>query len=364
MKRRSFLGLVGAAGLGASLAPAAAQAAGNTHFTGYKDSFGVVFDATRCIGCRKCEAACQKVNDLPTPKKPFDDLSVLQDHRRTDAKTYTVINQFANPAAPEGKTFHKFQCNHCNEPACASSCFVKAFTKNPDGSVTYDASLCVGCRYCMVACPFYVPTYEYDSALVPKVQKCTFCHPRLEQGLLPGCVEACPKEAMLFGKREEVLRLAWERIRSNPGKYVEHVYGEHEMGGTAWMVISPIPFAQIGLNEGLGVTPAPALTAGALGAVPIVVGLWPVLLGGLYGINTMRERAVKKEKAEAVAAAKQETQEAANAKLQDELKKAEAAAQKKMDAEIKKAVDEAVKAKVAEMEAAKGPSEGDQKEAD
>ncbi len=353
MKRRSFLGLVGAAGVGASLAPAAAEAAGNHHFHGYKDSYGVVFDASRCIGCRKCEEACNKVNDMPEPDVPFNDLNVLNEKRRTNAETYTVVNQYANPMAPEGKTFYKFQCNHCNEPACASSCFVKAFTKNPDGSVTYNSSVCVGCRYCMVACPFYVPTYEYDHVVAPKVQKCTFCHPLLAQGKLPGCVEACPKEAMTFGKRSEVLRLAWDRIRSNPGKYVEHVYGENEMGGTAWMAISPIPFEQLDLQTDLGTTSAPEYTAGALGAVPIIVGLWPVLLGGLYGINAMRDRASKKSQDDAVIAAKEATKETADTVLQEALAKAEMAHDKKMEDAIKKAVGEAVQSKDEEIEALK-----------
>ncbi len=153
MLRRTFLGLMGAAAGAGMLAPVKADAASH-EFKGYPGSKGVLFDATRCIGCRKCEAACNTVNELPKPKVPFDDLEVLNTKRRTDAKTYTVVNKYQGPTGP---LFRKIQCNHCLEPACASACFVKAFKKTPSGAVVYDASVCVGCRYCMVACPFEIP---------------------------------------------------------------------------------------------------------------------------------------------------------------------------------------------------------------
>jgi len=167
---------------------------------------------------------------------------------------------------------------------------VKAFSKTPEGAVSYDASVCVGCRYCMVACPFEIPTYEYNDAFSPRVVKCTLCHPRILKGQLPGCVEACPKEALTFGKREDLLMIARERIRKYPDRYVDHIYGEHEMGGTSWLYLSNVPFEKIGMREDLGITPAPQLTAGALGAVPIVVGLWPVLLTGIYAMSKRKEK--------------------------------------------------------------------------
>ncbi len=136
MRRRTFLSLLGATGLTVAAGKPAA-AGGNHSFTGYPDSYGVLHDSTRCIGCRKCEQACQEVNNLPMPEKPFDDLSVLETKRRTDDNTYTVVNKY-NVAGLEHPIFRKQQCNHCLEPACASACFVKAFTKNPDGSVTYN----------------------------------------------------------------------------------------------------------------------------------------------------------------------------------------------------------------------------------
>ncbi|RJQ73269.1 MAG: 4Fe-4S dicluster domain-containing protein [Desulfobacteraceae bacterium] len=289
LSRRRFLGWIGAAGAAAgSTAGKSAYAGGNKHFEGYPESFGVLHDISRCVGCRNCEAACRQVNDLPVPDRPFTDLAVLDQERRTTEKAYTVVNKYAfsGRAAP---TFRKIQCNHCLEPACASACFVKALQKTPTGAVTYDPSVCVGCRYCMIACPFGIPAYEYHEVLTPRIMKCTMCYPRISQGQLPGCVEACPMEALTWGKREDLIKLARERIRQHPGRYVDHIYGETEMGGTSWLYISSIPFSEIGMREDLGVTPAPELTSGALAAVPIVAGLWPVLLVGIYAISKRKE---------------------------------------------------------------------------
>jgi len=342
MKRRHFLGLLGAAGVSLSTG-VSAKAASSADVKGLPNANGVLFDASRCIGCRKCEAACNQVNDLPKPAKPFDDLAVLEAVRRTDAKSYTVVNKYT-PEAGRPPVFRKIQCNHCMEPACASACFVTAFKKMETGAVVYDPSVCVGCRYCMVACPFNIPAYEYDKALTPRVMKCTLCHPRILEGKLPGCVEACPKEALTFGKRRELLNLAWDRIGANAGRYVEHVYGEREMGGTSWLTIAPKPsFAALGMDEGLGVASAPELTSGALAAVPAVAGIWPVLLTGLYAISKRKEKIAEAEKKTAVDAAIAKASADAEAKLAEELSKAEVANKRRIEVEVKKALEAAHK---------------------
>ena len=239
--------------------------------------------------------------------------------------------------------FRKHQCIHCVEPACASACFVKACTKNPDGSVTYDGSLCVGCRYCMVACPFNVPTFDYEEAFDPLIRKCTMCHPRLAEGKLPGCVEACPKDALTFGKRSDLIKIAEARIARNPERYVDHIYGQHEMGGTQWMYLSGVPFTAIGMNEELGTAPAPTFTSGALGSVAMVVGIWPILLTGAYAISKRKDQIANDERIAAVNEAIAET----TAKGDDKLAAALAKAAKDKDAavtrEVKKAVDQARK---------------------
>lgn len=346
ISRRKFLGCLTAAAFGTTTgAMNSAHAASNKHFTGHPGSFGVLHDSTKCIGCRKCEEACNQVNGLAAPEKPFDDLTVLDEKRRTDEAAYTVVNKF------KGNVFAKIQCNHCQEPACASSCFVKALYKDKSGAVVYDESLCVGCRYCMMACPFNVPAYTYDDPLSPVVTKCTMCLPRIQEGKLPGCVDICPKEALVFGNRDELVKLARQRIEKHPDRYVDHIYGEHEMGGTAWLYLSGVPFSEIGMREDLGVVSAPELTAGALGAVPIVVGLWPVLLTGVYAINKRKEKIAKEEQESAVQAAVDQATEEKNlalSQLTDKLTKEKETA---VAAEVKKALEEA--AKKAEEAAAK-----------
>jgi len=340
ISRRRFLKSMTAAGAAVAV-PGAAGAYGE--FSGNPDACGVLHDTTLCIGCRLCEKACNEVNDLPVPDKPFDDLSVLERKRRTDEKTYTVVNSYQVEGYDRSPVHHKFQCNHCMEPACMSSCFVNAYSKTPEGAVVYDASVCVGCRYCIVACPFGVPTYEYDEALEPKVMKCTLCHPRLLEGKLPGCVEACPQESLLFGRREDLIAVARERIRKHPSRYVDHIYGEHEMGGTNWLYISGAPFEKIGFRTDLGTTPAPKLTSGALSAVPIILGVWPALLGGIYVMTRTKEKAAARQLDSAVREAIETTQAAADEARKQAAEKAKADREKAVESAVKKALEKAAK---------------------
>lgn len=363
MKRRAFLSMLtgtGAAGAASMLAPSVAKAAGG-EFPGYPDSNGVLTDVTKCIGCRRCEEACSKVNHLPAPAS-VDDASVMDTIRRPSAVAWTVVNRYGDA---DGIQYRKTQCMHCLEPACASACFVKAFTKNPDGSVTYDASLCVGCRYCMVACPFNIPGYTYNKVLAPVVQKCTMCHDRQQQGQIPGCVEVCPTGALLFGKRKDLLKIAHQRINEHPERYVDHVYGEHEMGGTAWLTISNVRFEEVGLREDLGTKAAGEYTAGILGVVPMVVGFWPVLLGGAYFITKRKEEIAAEEQAEAVStavtaerdrcetAAKQASEKAAKAAAKELEKAVEAAKKDAREAALEEAQAQAASSLEAAVAAAR-----------
>lgn len=342
VSRRKFLAWMGGASASAAVG-GKAHAAATKSFDGYPGSMAVLHDTTLCVGCRRCEAACNKVNELPAPEAPFDDLTVLEKDRRTTSKAYTVVNKYEEAGTPEKPVFRKIQCNHCLEPACASACFVRAFKKTPEGAVVYDASVCVGCRYCMVACPFNIPTYEYEKTLDPKVMKCTLCYPRIKEGKLPGCVESCPVEALTFGTREDLLKIARARIAKHPERYVDHIYGEHEMGGTNWLYVTGAPFESIGMREDLGTTSAPQLTAGALGAVPIVVGLWPVLLTGIWAVSKRKDKIARKEQEAAVAAAISETEEKAEAKLTAALEKAAKEKDSAIEREVKKALEEAAK---------------------
>jgi formate dehydrogenase iron-sulfur subunit len=263
------------------------------------EHLGMLTDLTRCIGCRRCEEACNKANDLPEPEVPFDDYSVFEEERRTDAQTYTVVNRYSNPSRLGEPAYNKIQCMHCEEPACVSACLVAALKKTPEGPVVYDQNLCIGCRYCMAACPFSIPTYEYSSAFSPKVGKCFMCYDvRIAKGELPACAAECPMEAITFGKRSELLRLASDRISSEPHEYIDHIYGEHEAGGTDWLYISGVPFGLLGFPMDLGLTPFPELTRGFLSMVPLVLVAWPALLGGIYLMSNQRAQTAETEVAE------------------------------------------------------------------
>jgi len=287
ISRRNFLSatLIGSAmttlGIGCGKANNA-WASGS--FEGYPEGMGVLVDLTRCIGCRTCEAACNKEQKLPEPDRPFNDTAVLEEQRRTDEGHYTVVNRYATSKGP---VHRKIQCNHCNEPACLTSCFVNAYTKTPEGAVVYNGKVCVGCRTCMVACPFNVPAYSYSSATNPEIKKCILCHEtRLKKGQPPACVEACPQGVLTFGHRKDLVKIGHERIRNNPGTYVDHIYGEHEVGGTAWLYLSSVPFQEVGFDVTLGNEPIIANVKDFLSTVPMVLAIWPALFTGFHLLAT------------------------------------------------------------------------------
>jgi len=297
ISRRTFLGGLSTMGLGAVFT-SSAKADANKDFTGYADTAGILHDTTLCVGCRACEAACNKVNKLPSPDHSFSDISILDMKRRTTPAQYTVVNRYKDIKDLRKPVFKKTQCNHCLTPACVSACFVKALKKTRQGPVVYDSTVCVGCRYCIIACPFEIPTYEYDNPINPKISKCTMCASRIKNGQLPGCVEACPKEALIFGKRADLIKVAHAYIWKYPNRYIDHIYGEYEMGGTSWLYLSAVPFKDLGMREDLGITPASSLTSGAFSIIPLVVGLWPFLLTGIYVMNKPKEKTVKNQREE------------------------------------------------------------------
>lgn len=279
LSRRRFLKMAGAAGAAGIVAPVATAEAAPSLST---DASAVLVDTTRCIGCRSCEAACAETHGLPGPE---DDL-VAGVVRTTGTARFTVVNAFASD--PDGEVrFVKTQCNHCVAPACASACLVKAIEKTPGGPVVYHPELCLGCRYCMVACPFGVPKYEYERA-IPYVRKCDFCAERQRAGAPPACVEACPAGALTFGRRGDLIDEAHARIYQAPDRYVHHVYGEHEVGGTSWLYLADRAFETLGFPAGLDETPYPSLTWPFLSAVPLVLTLWPPFLMGLYAVSRAR----------------------------------------------------------------------------
>ena len=243
-------------------------------------SKSILVDTTRCIGCGACVAACKEANGLP----PSDSLLDLQ----LSADTLNVVQT-------HGSIFVRRFCMHCQDPTCASVCPVGALRKTAAGPVVYDPDRCMGCRYCMMACPFGIPRYEWKVAL-PKVKKCIMCAPRQAKGQQPACTEVCPVEAGIFGERTDLLSEAEKRLREEPAKYFQRVYGKEEVGGTSVLYLSAVPFGQLGLPTNLPLDPLPLLTYRVLSRIPNLVMLGGVLLGGIWWITSRREDVAKAEK--------------------------------------------------------------------
>lgn len=275
-----------------------------------------LIDITKCIGCRACQVACKNWNDRPGEETDLQEQMGFQNPATLSAKTYTLItfHELPDEKAPGGLhyLFTMRRCLHCLDPACASACPTTALQRQPDGPVSYEASQCIGCRYCIWACPWGVPTAEWDS-LAPKIQKCTHCADRSDQPVasmrngqaltqieaksfedkvsVPACVKACPADALRFGEREDMLQLARSRITGRPDQYVDHIYGEKEAGGTSVLYLSSVPFDKLGFPD-VGDKPYPSLSRAALHSVPPAVIALGALLGGTYSL-LKRKAAVK-----------------------------------------------------------------------
>jgi len=255
-------------------------------------SVGVLVDLHRCIGCRACQVACKAWNDNPgevtlclgcydnPPDFSGDTFSLIQfDEVETNNKLHWV--------------FSKRQCMHCEHPACVSACPVQALYKTESGAVVYDAEKCIGCRYCMVACPFSVPRVDWYDVL-PEITKCTFCTDRQAEGMIPACCKACPTGALTFGERSALISEAENRISANPDNYVSHIYGKEEAGGTAWMYISPVPFEELRFPQ-VGPQAVPALSEGvATIGTPTALLAAAATLGGVYWITKRRDEQMGK----------------------------------------------------------------------
>jgi Fe-S-cluster-containing dehydrogenase component len=271
LNRRSFFKLLGVTGMTLAIGK---STTGSENGSNSVEFYGILYDAARCKGCRGCEFDCAAAHGFKDPP-PSKNLPPI---RKTDETCNTVVNTIKTS---KGEVFVKRQCMHCNEPACVAACLTQAMHKTKMGPVTWDGDKCMGCRYCMVSCPFDSPKFEYHSAN-PKIQKCDMCFDRLRAGESPACAFNCPNEALLYGKRRDLIREARRRIYEKPGLYNDHIYGEHEAGGTGWLYLSPVPFEELGMNTNLQNASYPALTKGFLYSVPSVFVLAPALLLGIY----------------------------------------------------------------------------------
>ena len=252
-----------------------------------------LIDTTRCTGCRSCQVACKQWNQMKAEETTFFNGEGYQNPPNLSENTLTAIkfrdywkygkNEFA---------FHKEMCMHCNDPACVSVCPVSAFIKTPEGPVIYDAKRCIGCRFCMIACPFGIPKYQWSKGL-PLVVKCSGCYSRVKEGLIPACAKACPT-AITYGSRQEMINEANRRLTAHPGKYMSRIYGLEEAGGTSVLYLSMLPFNELGFKK-VTQRPLPSLTWAALRFVPAAF----ITMGGSLAFIswlTNRKERIRKEK--------------------------------------------------------------------
>jgi Fe-S-cluster-containing dehydrogenase component len=245
--RRSFLktlGLGGAALAGLRTNALASEQAVNN------DALGMLYDATICVGCKACMAACKRVNgdygSLAYERASFDPDGLWDAPQDLSGSTRTLIKLYKQ--SDKEWSYVKYSCMHCQKPSCVSVCPVSAMTRDKvTGVVDYNKDTCIGCRYCQVGCSFNIPRFQWEKTL-PQIVKCDLCvNTNLREKGVTGCAEVCPVGAISFGKRKELLDIAHRRLQDNPGRYIHHVYGEHEIGGTNHLYLSAVPFHKLGL---------------------------------------------------------------------------------------------------------------------
>ncbi len=252
--------------------------------------YAYIFDATRCIDCRACMIACSVENNVEMGE------SYIWLAGAGVMGEYPNLKRASMP----------YHCMHCIEPDCASACPVGAWNKREDGPVVYEADKCIGCRYCMNACPFQVPNFDWNKGVFEGafIRKCTMCTQRLEVGQVPACVHTCPTDALKFGERADLIAEAHARIDANPERYINHVYGEFENGGTSYLILSHVPFSELGLPE-MPETPVLEVSEAVMeGTIPFALAWGTVLTGVAIGVNQMN----KKKEAAAPVAAEKETE--------------------------------------------------------
>ena len=247
----------------------------------------ILVDITKCIGCEKCVVACIEKNNLNLEKSYFD---------RETSRDGLSSDRFLSIKKIEEGRFTRYGCMHCIDPACVSACIVGGITKTKEGPVIYNPDKCIGCRYCMLACPFHIPRYEWNK-VKPFMKKCNMCYDRIEENKLPACVEACPQKTIIFGDRNKLLKRARTIINSNPGKYLNHIWGQKDYGGTCVLFISDVDITELGWPNKPTV-PVPDHTQPVIEKTPyIALTVGGVLVGLNWLVKRKNEIAVENNKA-------------------------------------------------------------------
>lgn len=310
ISRRDLLKGAAAAGATAALA---GDASAREKVEPSPGAVGMLFDSTLCVGCRACQSACKVANGLPADTVVAAGGGVYDAPVDLNSTTKNVIK-----AVPVdgGVQYMKQQCMHCVDPSCVSACMLGALHKEGEGRrtiagerkgtgiVLWDKVTCVGCRYCQIACAFNVPKFEWFEAF-PYIVKCELCRHRADpakQGPLavanPACAEVCPRQAVIYGARAELLAEAKRRVAADPARYAPHVYGEREGGGTQvlYLAAAGTTFQQLGLPA-LSPRSAAQLSE-SVSHAPYLHGFTPVALyaGMAFVIRRNARKAARREK--------------------------------------------------------------------
>ena len=229
-----------------------------------KGKYAFLIDGALCIDCRACNVACSVQNNvsMTSTRIWMKQSGVLG--------TFPDLERYSAP----------FHCMHCDDPSCVSACTVGALYRTEDGIVKYDEDRCIACRYCMYACPFEVPKMDLNEQF-PLIVKCDMCADRLEEGEIPACAATCLSGAIQFGERDEMLEKARKRIEEKPDVYQEHIFGEHENGGTSTFYLLPAVFAETSFPQ-LSTTSSGFSNRQVTGTTPAVAGAMAVALTGIY----------------------------------------------------------------------------------
>jgi Fe-S-cluster-containing dehydrogenase component len=246
--RRQFLKLMGATG--AALLTGCGAASASEGLQVNNETVGMLYDATKCVGCKACMSVCKQVNgdsgSLSYEQAKFDSDALWDAPSDLSGNTRTLIKLFKE--SDKKWSYVKYSCMHCQKPSCVSVCPVSAMTRDKvTGVVDYNKNACIGCRYCQVACAFNIPKFQWEKA-IPQIVKCDMCKStNLAKKGITACAETCPVGAITFGKRKDLLAEAKKRLADNPTRYQQHIYGEHEVGGTNHLYLAAMEFNKLGL---------------------------------------------------------------------------------------------------------------------
>jgi formate dehydrogenase iron-sulfur subunit len=293
MDRRTFLKLslagAGAAALGSAMTRPA---------MGADSRLALLYDSAKCVGCRACQVACKQWNKLDPVST--DPAGLYESPKGLAPNVWTLI-ELARYQVNDKRSFLflKLGCMHCGEPACVAVCPTGALTKQSNGLVTVDRSLCNGCGYCTQVCPFHVPQLEVFNQLTgeAKVSKCTFCQDRVAQGLRPYCVQSCPAGALDWGDRGAMVAKATSRVEALKAEFPQvNLYGETDLDGLGRLDVLLAPPEVYGLPQ------SPKFPFGATlwkkAVQPTGQAVFGVTILGLLGAFFVARRRVHMEEVE------------------------------------------------------------------